>query len=166
MTSKRLSAFNNLITFIGKIELYVSMLTLVIMVFLIIYSVLLRYIFHKPAIWISATITLVFIWTSMLSVSYVYKNRGHISITFFIDKILSKSSEKTKKIVNLFIYLIIIVNLILSIIGTIQIFPLHAGRNIIGLGISRVYLSSAILLSLSSMLITSFYFFMLELTEN
>ncbi len=166
MTSKKLSNLSNVITLIGNIELYLSILTLVIMVFLIIYSVLLRYVFHKPAIWISATITLVFIWTSMLSVSYVYKKRGHISITFFIDKILSTSSAKIKKIVNLSIYLIIIINLILAIIGTIQIIPLHAGRNIIGLGISRVYLSSAIFVSLCSMLITSFYFFMLELINE
>ncbi|MDD4289431.1 MAG: TRAP transporter small permease subunit [Candidatus Caldatribacteriota bacterium] len=162
MDSKKFNNLGNIVNFIGKIELYASILTLIIMVLLIIYSVLLRYVFHKPAIWISATITLIFIWTSMLSISYVYKKRGHISITFFIDKVLS-FDKKIKKIVNILIYLIIIVNLIFVILGTIQVIPLHAGRNIIGLGISRVYLSAAILTSIVSMLITTIYFLICEI---
>lgn len=162
MDSKKFNNLGNIVNFIGKIELYASILTLIIMVLLIIYSVLLRYFFHKPAIWISATITLIFIWTSMLSISYVYKKRGHISITFFIDKVLS-FDKKIKKIVNILIYLIIIVNLIFVILGTIQVIPLHAGRNIIGLGISRVYLSAAILTSIVSMLITTIYFLICEI---
>jgi len=162
MDSKKFNNLGNIVNFIGKIELYASILTLIVMVLLIIYSVLLRYVFHKPAIWISATITLIFIWTSMLSISYVYKKRGHISITFFIDKVLS-FDKKIKKIVNILIYLIIIVNLIFVILGTIQVIPLHAGRNIIGLGISRVYLSAAILTSIVSMLITTIYFLICEI---
>ncbi|MDD3641057.1 MAG: TRAP transporter small permease subunit [Atribacterota bacterium] len=162
MDSKKFNNLGNIVNFIGKIELYASILTLIIMVLLIIYSVLLRYVFHKPAIWISATITLIFIWTSMLSISYVYKKRGHISITFFIDRVLS-FDKKIKKIVNILIYLIIIVNLIFVILGTIQVIPLHAGRNIIGLGISRVYLSAAILTSIVSMLITTIYFLICEI---
>jgi len=162
MDSKKFNNLGNIVNFIGKIELYASILTLIVMVLLIIYSVLLRYVFHKPAIWISATITLIFIWTSMLSISYVYKKRGHISITFFIDRVLS-FDKKIKKIVNILIYLIIIVNLIFVILGTIQVIPLHAGRNIIGLGISRVYLSAAILTSIVSMLITTIYFLICEI---
>jgi TRAP-type C4-dicarboxylate transport system permease small subunit len=71
--------------------------------------------------------------------------------------------KKIKKIVNILIYLIIIVNLIFVILGTIQVIPLHAGRNIIGLGISRVYLSAAILTSIVSMLITTIYFLICEI---
>jgi TRAP-type C4-dicarboxylate transport system permease small subunit len=166
MSPKKFNILRNIVNLIGKVELYASIFTLIVMVLLIIYSVLLRYIFHKPAIWISATITLIFIWTSMLSISYVYKNRGHISITFFIDSILSGSNEKIKKIVNIVIYLIIIINLIFVIIGTIQVIPLHAGRNIIGLGISRVYLSVAILVSIMSMLITTINFLMIEIIKS
>jgi TRAP-type C4-dicarboxylate transport system permease small subunit len=150
-----------IIKYIEKIELYASMLTLVVVVLLIAYSILLRYVFRTPAIWISATITLIFIWTSMLSISYVYKKRGHISITYFIDTFIS--SKKIKTFIDILIYLVIILIFILAIIGTINIIPLHAERFIIGLRISRVYLSAPILISIISMLITTVYFLLLEL---
>lgn len=150
-----------LIKYIEKIELYASMLTLVVVVLLIAYSILLRYVFRIPAIWISATITLIFIWTSMLSISYVYKKRGHISITYFVDTFIS--NKKIKTFIDILIYLVIIFNFILAIIGTINIIPLHAERFIIGLRISRVYLSAPILISIISMLITTVYFLLLDL---
>ncbi len=159
----RLPRIDKLINYVEKIELYTSMFLLIVLVLLITASVLLRYVFHIPAMWISSTITLIFIWISMLSVSYVYKKMGHISITYFVDMF---SDKKIRVIINLFIYLVIFVSLLLVMLGTIKIIPIHSGRFIIGLGISRVYLSTAILIATISMLITTLHFIFLQVKKH
>ena len=151
-----------LVKSIERIELYSSMLLLVVMILLLITSVLLRYVFHTPAIWISATIILIFIWASLLSISYVYKKRGHIAITYFVDMF---SNQKIKLTISIFIYLVIFISLLLAGIGTIRILPVHAGRFIIGLRISRVFYSIPILIAVFSMLLTTIHFLFLQIKE-
>lgn len=148
-----------LIKFIGKVELYVSMSLLISIVGLFITSVALRYVFHKPAMWISSTTTLLFIWASMISISYVYRKRGHIAITFVVEHF----PEKLRVLIDIIVYIIIVSSLILLFIGTIKILPIHAQRFIVGLRISRIYFSFAILVSGMSMLITTIYFIFLEI---
>ncbi len=151
-----------LIKFIGKVELYVAIILLVLIVGLLAVNVGLRYVFHKPAMWINPTIILLFIWASMFSVSYVYKEKGHISIKLIVER-FSKSS---KIIIDLVIYLIIILTLLLVIVGTVKILPVHAKRFITGLGISRIWFSYGILFPLVSILITTIYFSFITLLER
>lgn len=150
---------DRLIKYIGKVELYVSMLLLISIVGLLIASVALRYVFHKPAMWISPTITLLFIWASMISIGYVYKKRGHIAITFVVEYF----PEKLRVLIDIIVYIIIVSSLILLFIGTIKILPIHAQRFIIGLKISRIYFSFAVLVGGVSILITTIYFIFLEI---
>jgi len=150
---------DRLIKYIGKVELYVSMLLLISIVGLLIASVALRYVFHTPAMWISPTITLLFIWASMISIGYVYKKRGHIAITFVVEHF----PMKLRILIDIVVYIIIVSSLILLFIGTIKILPIHAQRFIIGLKISRIYFSSAVLVGGVSILITTIYFIFLEI---
>ena len=147
-----------LIKYIAKVELYVSMLLLISIIGLLIASIALRYVFHKPAIWISPLITLLFIWASMISIGYVYKKRGHIAITFVVEHF----PENLRVLIDIVVYIIIVSSLILVFIGTIKILPVHAQRFIIGLRISRIYFSSAILVGVISMLITTIHFILME----
>lgn len=150
---------DRLIKYIGKVELYVSMLLLISIVGLLFASVALRYVFHKPAMWISPTITLLFIWASMISIGYVYKKRGHIAITFVVERF----PEKLRVLIDIIVHIIIVYSLILLFIGTTKILPIHAQRFIIGLNISRIYFSFAVLVGVVSILITTIYFIFLEI---
>jgi len=150
-----------LVKYIGKVELYFSMLLLIVLVGLLIISVALRYVFHIPAIWISPVINLLFIWMSLISIAYVYKKRGHIAITFVIEHF----PEKLRVFIDIVIYIIIAFSFTLLLIETIKILPIHAQRLIIGLRISRIYYSSAIIVSGVSILITTIYFIIREITN-
>lgn len=150
---------DRLIKYIGKVELYVSMLLLISIVGLLFASVALRYVFHKPAMWISPTTTLLFIWASMISIGYVYKKRGHIAITFVVERF----PEKLRVLIDIIVHIIIVYSLILLFIGTTKILPIHAQRFIIGLNISRIYFSFAVLVGVVSILITTIYFIFLEI---
>jgi TRAP-type C4-dicarboxylate transport system permease small subunit len=108
--------------------------------------------------WIVPLTMLTFMWVVVLTISIVFKKRGHIAITVVKDLL----PDKLCLLNNIIVLSVSIFTLTLLLFSAIQVFPVHSRAEIIGLGISRVYYSSAILYLALSSLLTTFHFIFLD----
>ena len=148
---KRLGTFVGLL---GKAELVAAGVLLVLTLGLVVLTIVFRYFLHRPIMWASPLVTLFFTWMSLIGVAYVYKERGHISVTYFKDMLRPVS----KGVVEVLILVIVLLCLLITMWSAIQILPVHSKRFIVGLRLPRSYLSSAVVLWGISMVLTTVYF--------
>lgn len=82
-----------------------SIVIFIVMVILVTFQVVSRYIFKSPSSISEALTRYLFVWLILVSATYIFGQREHICITFVKDKF----SPKVKKVIDILIQLIIIV---------------------------------------------------------
>ena len=82
-----------------EIFLLPSLMFTVVLIFI---QVVMRYRFNNSLSWSEELARYIFIWQTWIGVSYATKNRTHLRITHFRDRL----SEKGKKIIEILVYII------------------------------------------------------------
>ncbi len=96
-----------------KIELFIGVTCLAIMLSTIILNILFRYVLYKPISWSDELSNYLFIWMSFLASAYVMGNDHHVRVTALIQRM----PEKLKDIIHL------VMNLVMFIVFTSYINP-------------------------------------------
>ncbi|MGI6559532.1 MAG: TRAP transporter small permease [Limnochordia bacterium] len=143
-----------IISLLGKAELIAAGALLVATLGLVVLTIVFRYFLHRPIMWASPLVTLCFTWMSLIGIAYVYKAGGHISVTYFKDRL----RPVPKAVVEVLILVVVLLCLVIALWSALQILPVHSKRFIVGLRLPRSYLSTAVVLWGISMVLTTVYF--------
>ena len=92
------------ITLLEKFIKWICMLLIVILLSLVFFQVCSRAIFGKGYVQIEETTQVLMGWCAFCSIAYTTRKKAHVAIDFFVDKL----PPSAKKIVGIFINLIII----------------------------------------------------------
>lgn len=93
----------------SKIEHFVIVFTFSLMCVLLFAQVFSRKIFNLPIPWTEELSRYLFVWFVYIGVSYAIKEKSHVSVSFIMDKL----SSRTHAAFSIFIYLIMIAILII-----------------------------------------------------
>lgn len=133
------------------------------MVLMTTYQVIVRYVFSNPSA-LSETLTkYAFVWLILYSSAYVFGQRDHISINFVKDK----QKESTKRFLNIFIELIVIIFACLVMVyGGIRVSSMNLLQFDSILNVPTGYIYSAIPISGVLIIIYSIYNILTELGKE
>lgn len=133
------------------------------MVLMTTYQVIVRYVFSNPSA-LSETLTkYAFVWLILYSSAYVFGQRDHISINFVKDK----QKESTKRFLNIFIELIVIIFACLVMVyGGIRVSSMNLLQFDSILNVPTGYIYSAIPISGILIIIYSIYNILIELGKE
>ena len=81
---------NNIIKVLDKIEETVLVSMFVVMVGIIFFQVIMRYVFNNSLSWSEEFGKFLFVWISWLGISIGHKRKEHIKITLVVDKLPHK----------------------------------------------------------------------------
>lgn len=76
--------------FLDHFEEYISAALLVILFAVLVWQIISRQVLNSPAIWTEELARLIFIYTSMFACSSAVKERHHVNIAFFVEKLPAK----------------------------------------------------------------------------
>ncbi len=132
-----LKRLDSIISVLFKIELAVSVVTLTAIIVMNCANLLSRWIFHRPFDWILEISLILFVYTVMLVVPVLYKERGFIQMHLIEEKM----GPKAKEVLGIFVE----VSVLLFFLYLLpQAFKLSLGQiNMLsrGLGIPRIYVT-------------------------
>ena len=97
--------FTKALDWVEKGTLYTVALLLIVVLFITVYQVILRYFFLAPLSWVEEVSLFMFEWITMLGASVAVRRFSHIDIKFFRDKF----SEKTATFFDLMSHVFIMV---------------------------------------------------------
>ena len=83
--------------FLDIVELYIPMITFVVLFLLFGVNVFYRYVLNQPLTWPHELITLCFVWTAVLGATYVRRVGGHVEFTLVYDH-LSPARQRLSRI--------------------------------------------------------------------
>lgn len=97
ISNKRLKSLLNLDLLVASI----SLITLIIITF---FGVLMRYIFNNPFVWQQEVQLWCFVWVVFFGSSAAFRSESHVAIEVLVDRM----PLAMRKIVNIFIYIVVI----------------------------------------------------------
>lgn len=145
------------IKFIERIELYIGVIILSLLVVDLFVNCVLRYVFRNPFAWAEEFAVYCFLWVTFIGASIALKRGKHLSITILPKKI----SIRTKNHLQIFIYLFIGVLIIFLIIQGNKAIYLQRDSHTIALPVklpSLYFFALPLVMSSISMLLTVIYF--------
>ncbi|UNT96190.1 TRAP transporter small permease [Allobaculum mucilyticum] len=102
-----------------------------IMVALVVYQVITRYVFNNPSSWSEELVSYMFAWTSLFGACLVTGNRGHMNIPLLVEKV----KPSARKALNIFSEVIILLfSVIILIWGGYKVSELAMGQMTSSLG--------------------------------
>jgi len=102
-------------------EIFIVILTL-LMVVVITLQVISRYIFNAPFSWTMEANIFLFAWLIFIGASVVLKEGRHVKMELF----LTNFSMRKRKIISIFVSLLLVVFLVILLRNNILLFPLHS----------------------------------------
>jgi len=102
--------------FINKCVDYVSVFLFMVIFIMVLAQICLRYVFNSPLVWSEELVRYAFIWICYLGWALGTRNRSHIQITIFLDKL----PKIVRKVITTINSLILIVFSIYMVIYGIQ----------------------------------------------
>ncbi len=102
-----------------------------IMVGLVVYQVITRYVFNHPSSWSEELVSYMFAWTSLFGACLVTGQRGHMNIPLLVDKV-GPSGKKVLSIISEVI--ILIFSVVILIYGGFKVTSLAMGQLTSSLG--------------------------------
>lgn len=108
MTRKKIGAF-----LLNTVEIYLPMITFLIMFIVFILEIIARYFINYPLDWSYEISTLGYVWTVVLGACYTTRKREHVTFTLIYEKF----SVKTRIIVNC------IGNILVAVAFSIALYP-------------------------------------------
>lgn len=102
-----------------------------VMVALVVYQVITRYVFNNPSSWSEELVSYMFAWASLFGACLVTGERGHMNIPLLVDKV----SPKTRRILHIFSELVIFIfSVVILVYGGIKVTSLAMGQLTSSLG--------------------------------
>lgn len=127
-----LRTYSRLLDILERIEKLILTVSVPVMVILMVYQVILRYIFSASNSWSEELIRYLFIFSTMIAASIAVRRNSHLQIDIFINRL----SERLKKIFTIVSTLAGIVFLCMLFVYCLELCA-HAAKNISpGVGIS------------------------------
>lgn len=157
-----LKKFQTLLLRIRKVETVLAIIMFGFIVAIIALQVTVRYTLNKPFTWPEETAALLLIYLTFLTADIVYKDKAHISIDYFVTFL----PERGKRLVALVIYVFIGIFLIVIIPTSITLFKMQYGHITAAvITLPKSYWSLPVPIAFSSMLLTTLYFILEEITH-
>ncbi|MEW6261613.1 MAG: TRAP transporter small permease [Thermodesulfobacteriota bacterium] len=131
-----MKTFLNLLEKVINISSQVFISGIILLTF---YSIVLRYVFKSPPAWCMEFTRIMFLWLVMLGAAVVAREKGHISINFFVDRF----PPALKTAWQVLLHLMILAFCGLMIHQGLKIYPLvaEAETPTLGLSMGWLYLS-------------------------
>lgn len=131
--------------FLANIEEIIGGILFIIMLIILSVQIFSRLILDQPLTWSEALAKFIFIYVGYLAVSIGIKENGHVYIDYFVQKM----PKVIQKSLNYFFQFVILIALLLMAYIGYEMALRKVPVNIVALGISYVYMYSALpLLSL------------------
>jgi TRAP-type C4-dicarboxylate transport system permease small subunit len=105
--------------FLNKIYFYLITILGLLLVFVVFYGVIQRYVFNTPLIWGYELSILLFMWVAFFGMTMGFKENRLRSITFIIDKI---KNEQIKKRIEIFLSVLITLILLTCTVAGFLVF--------------------------------------------
>jgi len=121
-----------------------SILIIAVMVVLVTWQVVARYIFSSPVPWSEQLSKYLFVWLVLINGAYMFGKHGHMKVAFFQELL----PQKIQRWLNIFIELVIIMfALAVLLYGGLMALRLGIAQTDAALGISMGYVYAALPLS-------------------
>lgn len=137
-----------------------SALALVIMVALVFYNAVLRYVFNSSMPASEELSRFCFIWLTYLGIVVAYLSGGHVAVTVFTDLL----KGKVKVAVNILKYIVMLAISGIVLYGAFQ-YTLSCNYKTVATGTNFMLVSSALLFSFLALVCLILKDFVVELTE-
>lgn len=147
---------------LSNLEEIISGGFLIITTILVILNVILRYFLKSGIYWSEEVATGCFVWSVFIGAAAGYKRNQHIGVDFLVDKLSDKYRGIVTTIVNI---ILTIVNGYLSYLSVIYLSNSYVKPTPV-LGISSVYISSALSVSFILMTIYSIIFLYKDISKK
>lgn len=147
---------------VKKIEIVIIVAMAGLIVSVIAAQVFLRFFFNKPFAWAEELATITLIYLSFISADVVYKEKGHISVEYFVGKL----PKLGQGIINIFIHSCIVVFFLIIIPQTLTLVIMQ--YNIVtsaAFVVPKSFFTLPVLIVFPSMLLTSIYFILEEIEK-
>ncbi len=118
-------------------ELYVPMWSFILLFVLFVVNVFFRYVINSPLTWPHELISLSFLWTAIMSATFVRRVGGHVSFTLVYESL----TERRQCYARIFSNVLIAAAFVIAIPATIDwvSFMNFKGTPILGISFSIVY---------------------------
>jgi TRAP-type C4-dicarboxylate transport system permease small subunit len=147
---------------LNKIKKMETILIISILLFIIIIisvQVVMRYFFQNPFTWPEELSSLMLIYLCFFSADVIYKDKGHISIDYFVNLF----PDKLKKFIAIFVNLLIGVFLGIIFVKSIRLFVDQYSITIAAsLKLPKSFWVFPVTLTFPSMLLSSIYYVLIE----
>jgi len=121
-----------------------SILIITVMVVLVTWQVVARYIFSSPVPWSEQLSKYLFVWLVLINGAYMFGKHGHMKVAFFQELL----PQKIQRWLNIFIELVVIMfALAVLLYGGVMALRLGIAQTDAALGISMGYVYAALPLS-------------------
>jgi TRAP-type C4-dicarboxylate transport system permease small subunit len=157
-----LDFYNSILRKIKHAETVLAVLMFGFIVLIIAAQIFVRYIFGKPFPWAEELASLLLIYLTFLTADIVYKEKGHISIDYFIKFLPSRVRSATA----VGVYLLISFFLISMIPPCIALLKLQSGHiSTAVVTVPKSFWSLPVIVAFGSMLLTTGYFILEEIVS-
>lgn len=147
-------AFETLLLAIKKVEVVLIVLMLATIVCVVAAQVFMRY-FFRPFAWAEEFTTIVLIYLSFFAADVVYKEKGHISVDFFVSKL----PQIIQRLIGVALYAAIMIFLITMIPQTAALVRMQSRITIsAAVALPKSFHTLPVLLVFPSMLLTTLYY--------
>jgi TRAP-type transport system small permease protein len=157
-----LEIYGSILRKIKRTETVLAVLLFGFIVAIIAAQIFVRYIFGKPFSWAEELASLLLIYLTFLTADIVYKDKGHISIDYFINFF----SPRARSGVTVGLYLLIGVFLITMISPCIALLKMQSGHiSTAVVTLPKSFWSLPVPITFGSMLLTTGYFISQEIVN-
>lgn len=154
-----LKTFYRILLRIKKVEILCAVILFGFIVAIIAAQVFVRYAFNKPFPWPEELAALLLIYLTFLTADIVYKEKGHISIDYFVNFL----SERQRGIIAILLYVFIGIFFIVIIPKSITLFKMQYGHITAAvITLPKSYWTLPAPVAFCSMLVTTVYFILEE----
>ncbi|MFW8631653.1 TRAP transporter small permease [Vibrio natriegens] len=130
-----------LVDSILKIDQIIAGSSLILIVSLMIYGVITRYIFNSPSAWVEEICLALFTWFTFMGASVLMKFQEHVNVDFIAKKL----NQKAYKLIEHYVIpLVLIITLLFMTYFGFQLLEMSQSRFTPALKISYVYIYAAI----------------------
>jgi TRAP-type C4-dicarboxylate transport system permease small subunit len=146
---------NKVLRILKNLDLYVSTISLVVLVILTTLGVLMRYVVGKPFTWLEEVQLFCMVWIVFGAAGVAFRTHNHVAIEIVVDTMPAKMQKVVEYLIDA-IVLIVLGYLLIQSVGFVKLF-LRSGRSTSMLGIPYWFIYGIAPLSCVDMLVSYFF---------
>jgi len=149
-----------LIGAVARVETVLMVAMTAAMISIIAAQVFLRYVFNKPFPWAEEVATMLLIYLSFIAADVVYKQKGHISVSYFVGRL----PAVWRHLIAIVIYLFITAFLAVFLPKSIELVRMQFGHiTSAAINIPKSWWTMPVPIAFASMLLSSVYYVLEEI---